>query len=62
MLQTFTREIRDAATAAAAKGARENGLVRACENPSDKLLLPASETRAAAVRFAYDYNIIRRAL
>jgi len=63
MSQTFTREIRDAAAAVAVKGARENGLARACENPSDKLLLPASETRAAAaVRFAYDYNIIKRIL
>jgi len=35
-------EIRDAAAAAeAVKGARENGLARACENLSDKLLLPA---------------------
>lgn len=68
MSQTFTREIRDAATAAAAaavKGERENGLARSCENPSDKLLLPAGgETlaAAAAVRFAYDYNIIKRTL
>jgi hypothetical protein len=45
-----TREIRDAAAAAAAatvvKGARKRFRSRACENPSDKLLLPASGKRA----------------